>query len=178
MDWIDVMYKSEKAHWYWVDECNYKNKESVFFDEFLWFLGFPRWKIRNMRYGFMVHKQSIPVGGCVIHGDKGNILMVSHYSEGNRQLPKGKVERGEEPIDCAIREMKEELGITLEKSYLVNPVSLGFGNHHERIEHFFNVYGVSEDICFSAETRNEIKGYHWVNPRNLSRRWARYVRNQ
>ena len=52
---------------------------------------------------------SISAGGIVVN-PRGEIVIVQQKS-GNYSLPKGYVERGESPLQAAIREIVEETGI-------------------------------------------------------------------
>lgn len=52
----------------------------------------------------------IEASGGVVKNKKGKLLMI--YRNRRWDLPKGKIERGEDPLLAAIREVKEECGIS------------------------------------------------------------------
>lgn len=56
--------------------------------------------------------QFVPVeaGGGLVASPKGEVLMI--FRNGRWDLPKGKLEPGEEIAQCAVREVEEECGIT------------------------------------------------------------------
>lgn len=58
--------------------------------------------------------------GIVILNSKSEILVMYHNKIGKWSLPVGKTEEGEDPKDAIIREMKEELGITVCPKLLKN----------------------------------------------------------
>ncbi|RQO31371.1 NUDIX hydrolase [Taibaiella sp. KBW10] len=53
--------------------------------------------------------QPITAGGGVVRNPEGDVLMI--YRRGKWDLPKGKLDEGEEIKDCAIREVIEETGL-------------------------------------------------------------------
>jgi hypothetical protein len=57
-------------------------------------------------------KKKLPVvvaGGGLVYNDKKQILFI--YRNGKWDLPKGKIEKGEDIKTCAIREVEEETGV-------------------------------------------------------------------
>jgi 8-oxo-dGTP diphosphatase len=58
----------------------------------------------------------IELAGCVIRDGKGGVLLL-HRNNGKHvqwEIPGGKIDMGETPEQAAVREIKEELGITVE----------------------------------------------------------------
>ncbi len=53
------------------------------------------------------------IAGCIIV-HKGKLLLLKKLSRGWYELPAGKIEDGETPEQCAIRETKEELGVDVD----------------------------------------------------------------
>lgn len=59
--------------------------------------------------------------GAVIFNKKGDVLLVEHL-EGSKHvtgtfgLPAGRLEPGEKPLDGTVREVKEETGLSIDKS--------------------------------------------------------------
>ena len=56
----------------------------------------------------MIHTES--AGGVVVNAE-GRILLVSQYGT-SWSLPKGHLEEGETPLEAALREIREETGVT------------------------------------------------------------------
>ncbi len=68
--------------------------------------------------------------GIIALDDNGYVAMVRQYRKGAEdfllEIPAGKLAKGEDPLDCAKRELKEETGLTAETytylgSYFVSP---------------------------------------------------------
>lgn len=85
--------------------------------------------------------------GIVALKDNGDIVMVKQYRKAADQmlleLPAGKLEQGEDPADCAARELTEETGyIAANLRYLVSfYTSPGFSNE---VMHMFLATGLRE----------------------------------
>ncbi len=63
----------------------------------------------------------VKLNGCRIlaFDGAGRVLLVRHsYGSGNWMLPGGGINRGEEPLAAALRELQEECGCQLEKPWL------------------------------------------------------------
>ncbi|KAK6030549.1 hydrolase, NUDIX family [Ostertagia ostertagi] len=58
-----------------------------------------------------LHKlyEPIDAAGGVVHDETGNVLMI--YRRGKWDLPKGKLDEGEDIASCALREVTEETGL-------------------------------------------------------------------
>lgn len=68
---------------------------------------------RDEKQLFEKFKKEIPLvvaaGGKVVHNDSGKVLFI--YRNDKWDLPKGKLDKGEEIEDAAIREIEEETGV-------------------------------------------------------------------
>lgn len=101
----------------------------------------------------MVSKFNIRVYGIWLKGDK--ILMSNENINGFKmlKLPGGGLEYGEGPVDCVIREFKEELGVSIEVSSLLhtteNFISSAFKKHEQVIAIHYLV--TSNDAIASME---------------------------
>jgi 8-oxo-dGTP pyrophosphatase MutT (NUDIX family) len=102
-------------------------------------------------------------GGLVVEGSR--ILLIS-TQEGRRwQLPKGHIEKGETPEQAALREVREETGVT---GRVVAPLSgveywfveKGSRRVHKRVDYFLLSY-VSGDTA-DFDTR-EVSGAEWFS---------------
>lgn len=59
------------------------------------------------------------VAAVVLTDEQGRIALVRKRGTSRFMLPGGKIEPGEQPEECAIRETAEELGVTLDPERLV-----------------------------------------------------------
>ena len=69
--------------------------------------------------------------------DKNEVLLVDQWrtalGEVLREIPAGKLEQGEDPLECAIRELKEETGIVAEKIEHLTTIATSAGFCDERL---------------------------------------------
>jgi 8-oxo-dGTP pyrophosphatase MutT (NUDIX family) len=113
-------------------------------------------------------KEQVSAGGVVFRGDKGKIevVIVSVGGQNRWQLPKGMVETGENPETAAVREAREEAGVS---SDVVQPIETieywyaGLDNgirvrFHKRV-HFFLLRYVSGD---TKDHDWEVNEARWV----------------
>jgi len=65
-----------------------------------------------------VHMQRVGAAAIITDGE-GRVLLVRHtYGRKNWELPGGRVEQGESPMDGAVREVQEESGLSVAPTYL------------------------------------------------------------
>ena len=75
----------------------------------------PRRRVRLPQVPPIIMQEPVLLAGCIVLDDYGRILLVHRYDgDGHWELPGGKVEEGEEPIETAIREFREEVGVVVD----------------------------------------------------------------
>lgn len=107
--------------------------------------------------------------GCVLYriGQELRVLVIKQARNGNWSFPKGHVENNETEIETAIREVKEEVGIS------ADPIE-GFReviSYNPRANIFKEVvYFVSESKTPSVKIqKEEVCDYKWVRPNHALR---------
>ncbi len=113
-------------------------------------------------------KEQVSAGGVVFRGDKGSVeaVIVSVGGQNRWQLPKGLVDAGESPEIAAVREAREEGGVTSEVVQLIETVEYwyaGLANgirvrFHKRV-HFYLLRYVSGD---TKDHDWEVNEARWV----------------
>jgi hypothetical protein len=109
----------------------------------------------------------IQAGGGVVLNDRGEFLMI--HRKGTWDLPKGKLENGEDFRSAAYREVEEETGLTgLE---VVEPLVSTYHTYHLKDKHILKKTKWFEMFYKgNAEPRLQIKegitDYRWVVPGN------------
>jgi 8-oxo-dGTP pyrophosphatase MutT (NUDIX family) len=105
------------------------------------------------------HQRS--AGGLVVDGSR--ILLIS-TNEGRRwQLPKGHIEEGESPRQAAVREVREETGVTGRVLAELPGVEYWFVERglrriHKRVEYFLLEYVEGDPADFDPQ---EVSGAAW-----------------
>lgn len=113
-------------------------------------------------------KEQVSAGGVVFRGDKGTIevVIVSVGGQNRWQLPKGMVEKGESPETAAVREAREEAGVSSEVVQLIETIEYWYAGldngirvrFHKRV-HFFLLRYVSGD---TRDHDWEVNEARWV----------------
>jgi 8-oxo-dGTP diphosphatase len=113
-------------------------------------------------------KEQVSAGGVVYLGDKGNVevVIVSVGGQNRWQLPKGLVEKGENPEVTAVREAREEAGVSSEVVQLIETIEywyVGLDNgikvrFHKRV-HFYLLRYLSGD---TKDHDWEVNEARWV----------------
>ncbi|MFY9826232.1 MAG: NUDIX hydrolase [Thermoanaerobaculia bacterium] len=102
-------------------------------------------------------------GGLVVEGDR--ILLISTQAGRRWQLPKGHIELGETAEQTAVREVREETGVT---GRVVAPLSeveywfveKGARRVHKRVDYFLLDYVCGSAADFDAR---EVSGAEWFS---------------
>ena len=99
----------------------------------------------------------------VIDGHPVRFYLLLQYHKGYWDLPKGKLEQGETSLDAALREVKEETGLTVEPiEGFVSELSYLFtsptGELIDKTVTFFVGYAQSDKVILSHEHQD----YSWV----------------
>ena len=113
-------------------------------------------------------KEQVSAGGVVFRGDKGNVdvVIVSVGGQNRWQLPKGTVEKGENPETAAVREAREEGGVSSEVVQLIETIEYWYAGldngirvrFHKRV-HFYLLRYLSGD---TKDHDWEVNEARWV----------------
>lgn len=113
-------------------------------------------------YGeFLAYKTRVPVRGAIMLNDAmDHVVLVKGWKKGARwSFPRGKINKDERDLDCAIREVDEETGFDLQEAGLVKAtteedfVEVTMREQHMRLYVFRDV---PVDAHFEPKTRKEI----------------------
>lgn len=110
----------------------------------------------------------VMAAGGLIQNEKKDILLI--FRRGKWDLPKGKLDKGENLEDCAIREVEEETGLS--KVKLINPLTITYHTYHEgarfilKESHWFTMK-VNGDQQLVPQTEEDILEIKWVKPAAL-----------
>jgi mRNA-decapping enzyme subunit 2 len=125
---------------------------------------------------FLAYKVRVPVRGAILMDDSmDKVLLVRGWKKGaSWSFPRGKINKDEPDIDCAIREVYEETGFDLGAAGLVELNRSGDGQvkaidvtMREQHMRLFVFRGVALDTHFETRTRKEIGKIQWYNVKDL-----------
>jgi 8-oxo-dGTP pyrophosphatase MutT (NUDIX family) len=105
--------------------------------------------------------RKLPAGaGMVLVNKHRQVLLVQGAETGKWSFPKGHLEKGESPIQTALREFYEETGLNLKKTPHRILANKNIGN-----EKYYRFYGIvlknEEDAVFTINRPNEILKISW-----------------
>jgi 8-oxo-dGTP pyrophosphatase MutT (NUDIX family) len=113
-------------------------------------------------------KERVSAGGVVFRGEKGSaeVVIVSVGGQNRWQLPKGMVEQGEDPEIAAVREAREEGGVSSEVVQLLETIEYWYAGldngirvrFHKRV-HFYLLRYISGD---TKDHDWEVNEARWV----------------
>lgn len=115
---------------------------------------------------FLDYKTRVPVRGAILlNQDMDEVVLVKGWKKGaNWSFPRGKINKGEKDLDCAIREVYEETGFDVREADLVKNdddvkyIEITMREQHMRLYVF---RGVLRDTYFEPRTRKEISKIEW-----------------
>ena len=122
---------------------------------------------------FLAYKVRVPVRGAIMMDESmEKVVLVRGWKKGaNWSFPRGKINKDEKDLDCALREVWEETGFDIRAAGLVpeNEDEVKFIDVTMREQHIrlFVFRGVSEDTHFETQTRKEISKIQWYHIKDL-----------
>lgn len=93
------------------------------------------------------------------------MLVQGFWSKSSWGFPKGKVNEGEDPARCAVREVLEETGFDI--SHLISAKEFLETTVNDQLTRLYIVPGVPHDTKFIPRTRNEIRAVQWFSVADL-----------
>ena len=121
---------------------------------------------------FLAYKTRVPVRGAImLNEEMTHAVLVKGWKKGAKwSFPRGKINKEETDLDCAVREVWEETGYDLRQADLVEP-----DEHMKKItvtmrEQSMMLYvfrGVPMDTYFEPQTRKEISKIDWYKLTDL-----------
>lgn len=121
---------------------------------------------------FLAYKTRVPVRGAImLNQDMDEVVLVKGWKKGaNWSFPRGKINKDEKDLDCAIREVYEETGFDIKEAGLVkNEKDVKFIEITMREQHMrlYVFRGVPRDSHFEPRTRKEISKIEWYKLSDL-----------
>ncbi|CAG8925474.1 unnamed protein product [Penicillium salamii] len=121
---------------------------------------------------FLAYKTRVPVRGAImLNEDMDEVVLVKGWKKGaNWSFPRGKINKGEKDLDCAIREVYEETGFDVRAANLikndedVKDIEVTMREQHMQL---FVFRGVPRDTYFEPRTRKEISKIEWYKLSDL-----------
>ena len=117
---------------------------------------------------FSKHFEPIEAAGGIVQNDKKELLFILRL--GKWDLPKGKVEKGEDAAACAIREVEEETGVTnlqlKKKAGETYHTYNAFGKHFLKTTHWYHM-ACSSKQTLVPQTEEDIAEIKWVKIKDI-----------
>ncbi|KAF7548828.1 hypothetical protein G7046_g8537 [Stylonectria norvegica] len=115
---------------------------------------------------FLEYKTRVPVRGAILLNEAmDSTVLVKGWKKGaNWSFPRGKINKDEDDLDCAVREVYEETGLDLQAAGLVpnegkpKYIEIAMREQHMRLYVFRDV---PMDTNFEPRTRKEISKIEW-----------------
>lgn len=115
-----------------------------------------RAKVTDLLKDFNSYKYSVPVyGTALLNPNMDRILLVCNWQGTSWGLPRGKVNQGEQPIECAARETFEETGF--DPVGRINEDASFFVVQNSKRMKVYVIRDVPEDFVFQPQVRKEVK---------------------
>jgi mRNA-decapping enzyme subunit 2 len=121
---------------------------------------------------FLAYKTRVPVRGAImLNQDMTHAVLVKGWKKGAKwSFPRGKINKEESDLDCAVREVWEETGYDLREANLVLPNEQMKNITVTMREQSMMLYvfrGVPMDTYFEPRTRKEISKIDWYKLTDL-----------
>jgi 8-oxo-dGTP pyrophosphatase MutT (NUDIX family) len=122
----------------------------------------------KLKKAFFKHFKLVQAAGGLVKNKDGEILLI--FRRGKWDLPKGKLDKNETILDCAIREVKEETGLTKIKAGKAIDITYHtyteFGKHILKESHWYTMHVKGEEIL-TPQVEEGITEIRWVKKDDL-----------
>lgn len=122
----------------------------------------------KLKKAFFKHFIFIEAAGGIVQNEAKDLLFI--FRKGKWDLPKGKMEKGEEAELCAKREIEEETGVKdlelkkkIGESYHIYDE---FGKHYLKLSHWFYFTCLKKQIL-SPQLAEDITEVKWIKTKNI-----------
>lgn len=169
-DLIRIFFMIELAHWFYLDfycaenpelkTCGIKDFSAQIFHHCPSLSGHAQ-EVDKILGNWKSYKMSVPTYGAIMLDPdmKYTLLVQGFWAKASWGFPKGKVNEGEDPCQCAIREVHEETGFDV--SSMINKEDLLENKMNEQLTRLYIIKNVPLDTKFQPKTRKEIKSLQW-----------------
>nr|CAG4646325.1 EOG090X07NG [Macrothrix elegans] len=170
-DLVRLFFQIELAHWFYIDfycseensnrkQCNFKEFSANIFRHLSCLHKYiPNFE--GILEEFRGYKQAVPTYGAILLNETlTHVLLVQGFwSKSSWGFPKGKVNEGEDPARCAVREVLEETGFDI--SQIISPKEFLETTVNDQLTRLYIIPGVPHETKFIPRTRNEIRAVQW-----------------
>ncbi|UKZ68989.1 uncharacterized protein TrAtP1_010009 [Trichoderma atroviride] len=121
---------------------------------------------------FLQYKTRVPVRGAImLNHDLDSVVLVKGWKKGaSWSFPRGKINKDEDDLDCAVREVYEETGLDLREAGLVpnevKPIYIEIPMREQHLR-LYVFRDVPMDTVFQPRTRKEISKIEWYKLSDL-----------
>ena len=136
---------------------------------------FSQWDVQHYTTAFaefLAYKSRVPVRGAIMLNEAmDQVVLVKGWKKGaNWSFPRGKINKDEDDLDCAVREVYEETGYDIKGAGLVKDeqeMKYIEVNMREQNMRLYVFRGVPMDTHFEPKTRKEISKIEWYKLTDL-----------
>jgi mRNA-decapping enzyme subunit 2 len=136
---------------------------------------FSQWDVQHYTTAFaefLAYKSRVPVRGAIMLNEAmDQVVLVKGWKKGaNWSFPRGKINKDEDDLDCAVREVYEETGYDIKEAGLVKDeqeMKYIEVNMREQNMRLYVFRGVPMDTHFEPKTRKEISKIEWYKLTDL-----------
>ena len=119
----------------------------------------------------------VPAAGILAVDDQGRLLLQRRRDTGQWAIPMGKMELGETPTECAVRETLEETGVQVEPTGLLGIYSdpgyiVAYDDHQDptrfgEVRQEFEITLIGRPVSGSPTVNDEADSVRWFDPAEL-----------